>query len=306
MNRVAGMTPRPSRILTAVPQWWPVRLEIAKAVRLLAAQVDDEREPQRRIELAAIRRDCEQVTEAIREFCQDVRKAGFNPDEPRVPAGNPDGGQWTRESGSGTSNESQVVSDATPDNIWRPGAQYAANDPPGLGHNQGPPLEEPPEIPRLKPSSLSAINDFLKAAAYWLAPISRFDKRALLFLAALQTTEWLVDKYLPSVISYLDPPKTWEELQQNQGPGYDEHHVVEQGSEKDGIPRSMIDSPDNVVPVPRLKHWQINSWLGRPNSEFKDAEDNDISPREYLKGKTWEQRYRFGLDVLIRFKVLKS
>jgi hypothetical protein len=27
----------------------------------------------------------------------DARKAGFNPDEPRVPAGNPDGGQWTNE-----------------------------------------------------------------------------------------------------------------------------------------------------------------------------------------------------------------
>ena len=26
-----------------------------------------------------------------------ARKAGFNPDQPRVPAGNPDGGQWTRE-----------------------------------------------------------------------------------------------------------------------------------------------------------------------------------------------------------------
>lgn len=25
----------------------------------------------------------------------DLLKAGFNPDEPRVPAGNPDGGQWT-------------------------------------------------------------------------------------------------------------------------------------------------------------------------------------------------------------------
>ena len=27
----------------------------------------------------------------------DLLKAGFNPDEPRVPAGNPDGGQWTGE-----------------------------------------------------------------------------------------------------------------------------------------------------------------------------------------------------------------
>jgi hypothetical protein len=26
-------------------------------------------------------------------------KANFNPDQPRVPAGNPDGGQWTSEGG---------------------------------------------------------------------------------------------------------------------------------------------------------------------------------------------------------------
>lgn len=29
----------------------------------------------------------------------ETRKAGFNPDEPRVPAGNPDGGQWTTDGG---------------------------------------------------------------------------------------------------------------------------------------------------------------------------------------------------------------
>jgi len=28
-------------------------------------------------------------------------KAGFNPDQPRVPAGRPDGGQWTRDGGAG-------------------------------------------------------------------------------------------------------------------------------------------------------------------------------------------------------------
>jgi hypothetical protein len=59
----------------------------------------------------------------------------YSPDQPRVPAGNPDGGQWT--SGGGTSggqdtrvaptanrNDPRVISDATPDPV-RPGAQYA-------------------------------------------------------------------------------------------------------------------------------------------------------------------------------------
>lgn len=33
-------------------------------------------------------------------FDHACRKAGFNPNEPRVPAGNPDGGQWTTEGGN--------------------------------------------------------------------------------------------------------------------------------------------------------------------------------------------------------------
>jgi len=31
----------------------------------------------------------------------DLVKTGFNPGQPRVPAGNPDGGQWTSGDGSG-------------------------------------------------------------------------------------------------------------------------------------------------------------------------------------------------------------
>jgi hypothetical protein len=35
-------------------------------------------------------------------YAEDLRrKANFNPAQPRVPAGNPDGGQWTREGGAG-------------------------------------------------------------------------------------------------------------------------------------------------------------------------------------------------------------
>lgn len=59
----------------------------------------------------------------------------YRPDQPRVPAGNADGGQWTSEvggggigSGSGNENDPRVFSDASPDPI-RPGAQYAQTVP---------------------------------------------------------------------------------------------------------------------------------------------------------------------------------
>src|SRR3954467_2646610 len=41
---------------------------------------------------------------------------GFDPNQPRVAAGNPDGGQWT----SSDQNESRILSDAAPDNDWIP------------------------------------------------------------------------------------------------------------------------------------------------------------------------------------------
>jgi len=56
----------------------------------------------------------------------------YSPSQLRVPAGNPDGGQWT--SGGGVSggmpangSDGQVLSDESPDPI-RPGAQYAQNE----------------------------------------------------------------------------------------------------------------------------------------------------------------------------------
>jgi len=94
-------------------------------------------------------------------------------------------------------------------------------------------------------------------------------------------------------------------LQQNRGPGYDRHHVVERWAEDDGMPRSKIYTPDNEVPIPKIAHWEINRWLGKPNDNFKDAEGRKLTPREYLRGKTWEERYDFGLDVLRKFGVLK-
>jgi hypothetical protein len=110
------------RNLTAVPQGWPARMEIAKAFRTLAEQVEQEQQLQRRGDLAAIRRDCELIAEAIREFRHELRKAGFNPNEPRVPVGNPDGGQWTTGGRRRSSSESNVASDATSENTWKPGA----------------------------------------------------------------------------------------------------------------------------------------------------------------------------------------
>jgi hypothetical protein len=54
---------------------------------------------------------------------------GSDPNQPRVPAGHPDGGQWTNQaSGDGARiNDPRVLSDIEPDDPWILGADYAAN-----------------------------------------------------------------------------------------------------------------------------------------------------------------------------------
>jgi len=66
-------------------------------------------------------------------------KGGFDPNQPRISAGNPDGGQWTG-GGSGSriqrrrdSDEGRVLSDATPDNLQKPGNRLAQARGPGSG-----------------------------------------------------------------------------------------------------------------------------------------------------------------------------
>ncbi len=72
--------------------------------------------------------------EVLKEVC-----AKYDPNQPRVPAGNPDGGQWTstgsRSGGDAGHDDGRILSDASLDNAWKPGAQYAqiGSDPPGRG-----------------------------------------------------------------------------------------------------------------------------------------------------------------------------
>lgn len=127
------MIPYKPHLATLVPHRWETRLEIIKAISTLAAQSHEERVRLRQAEVASLRGELEGVAQNLRKLCRDwplliqseLRKAGFSPNEPRVPAGHPNGGQWTSDSG-GAAGPSEIVSDA-PDTNWIPGAQYAAD-----------------------------------------------------------------------------------------------------------------------------------------------------------------------------------
>ncbi len=206
---------------------------------------------------------------------------------PRVPAGSREGGQF--QSGGGGD-----------------GANPAA---PGIGHNAGPPLESPPEIPEEDPGTEPLRNAFAKLAARWAARAlvaAAFGPEAEFVVgleAAAETALWLYDKY-PLIRAYLDDPKSLEELQSDVGTkkkGYDVHHIVEQtAADREGHSGAAIDGPDNLVSIPRLKHWEITGWYMRGNDRY-----GGLSPRAYLQGKSWNERRQVGLEALIDAGVLR-
>ena len=84
-------------------------------------------------------------------------------------------------------------------------------------------------------------------------------------------------------------------------PGYDDHHIVERTwAERSDFSRNEINDPENLVSIPRLKHYQITGWYSTKNDYF-----DCLTPREYLSDKSWEERRRIGLYALTRFRVLK-
>jgi hypothetical protein len=110
---------RPYR-LSAVPQTLHTRLEIASAIRTLVAQ-DEITLARRQAEIAAIRHECEAIKDDILkageewltlvkvELRTELKK--YSPNQPRVSAGNPDGGQWTKGDGEGASDAAHAVHD---------------------------------------------------------------------------------------------------------------------------------------------------------------------------------------------------
>ncbi len=220
----------------------------------------------------------ERMMAAFARFQTFAEKAGFNRDQPRVPAGNPEGGRWSGSDGSSQGSRT------------------------GIGGNGGPPLDQeqaPKQPPKEKTSRIKAAKALAKRIAQQLL-------RRAGPIGALITAIELAENYsqMPSVTSYQDAPKTLSELQQNAGkrrPGYEDHHIVEQGAGRhEGFSRSQIDGADNVVSVPTYKHHEITGWYNKPNKNFGMQ-----TPRNYLRGKDWSEHVRVGHEAMRTFKVLK-
>ena len=64
--------------------------------------------------------------------------------------------------------------------------------------------------------------------------------------------------------------------------------------------QNELQGRDNVVRIPYLKHLEISAWYSKPNEDY-----DWLTPRQYLRGKSWKEQYELGLEVLRKFGVLK-
>ncbi|MGH6737333.1 MAG: hypothetical protein ACRECX_14845 [Methyloceanibacter sp.] len=223
-------------------------------------------------------------------------KASFDPNQPRVPAGNPDGGQWTDGGGGGGGAVSGSAGSDT------------------LAGGGGRDIQSHLDIPEERPASTPLRNAVFKLVAREVLDIILVraqlrglvgaELRAAVYraLVGLEVASWVVEEGLASIVSYSDPPKTLEELRDavsHPRAGYEIHHIVEQNSEQLGE-NARINSRENLVRIPIFKHHQITGFFERENRAYGKK-----SLREGLKDQDWETRYQEGIDALIQFGVLK-
>lgn len=210
-------------------------------------------------------RDLTRIDRAIRRLGWAL-KAGFNPNQPRVPRGQREGGQWVDDGGS----SGRIVL-----------AGYI-------------PTNDTPEIPKERPPTTRARNLAVRQLARRLGPyISVF----------VEAGSWIYD-HKAEIASYFDSPKSLDELQdaaKDPQAGYDVHHIVERNTAaNDGSEAGLINASENKAAIPRWKHWELNGWYEKENEEL-----GGDTPRKYLKGKSWEERREVGLQGLRQVGVLK-
>jgi hypothetical protein len=146
---------------------------------------------------------------------------------------------------------------------------------------------------------------FVRGAAQWVARNAVRRAPAVdAYLGALDQVD-KIKALTDAIKSANDPAKTLEELQEPVGSksqgGYHDHHIVGQHAQnREQFGDSMIDSRQNLVRIPLLKHIDISAWYSKGNENF-----GGVSPRDYLRDKDWDEQMRVGLDRLRKEKVLK-
>lgn len=240
--------------------------------------------------------------------------SGWDPTKhPRWPAGAPDsqGGEFAPGDDEGDADVILVGRRRRYPKLQAPPEEFGEHlSGPGMGHNINRPKpdlnipeEEPPSEARYP-----VVKNFAETLEEWLEWGAKpWVRNTLIGLASIAWLRNETTHYYYQIKANLDSPKTLKELQDavRAAPwyGYQVHHIVE-FNKGDNFPEEMIESPANLVRIPQMKHKAISDWYQTPNDDFI-INGRKLSPSEYLRGKSWDEQYQFGLDILRKFGVLK-
>ncbi|MCG8688163.1 MAG: hypothetical protein MI892_25025 [Desulfobacterales bacterium] len=84
------------------------------------------------------------------------------------------------------------------------------------------------------------------------------------------------------------------------GEGNHWHHIVEQSQiKKSGFSANSIQNTGNIIAVDKAIHAKITGYYGSIQP-FSDG----MKVRDWLAGQSFEEQYKFGVDVLKNFKVI--
>lgn len=179
------------------------------------------------------------------------------------------------------------------------------SDGPGIGHNEGPPLE-PPEIPAKAPEYGGEYMRFVRQAADWVRSVGRFGPYVDAYFGGLTQIDQ-TNAIVNTIKSANDPPRSLEELQDRVNledrSGYHRHHIAEErAAQRAGFSEDLIQGRDNLVLVPILKHIEISRYY---STKVEQQDGTRASPRDQLEGLDFEARRRYGLKILRDYGVLK-
>jgi len=258
----------------------------------------------------------------------------YDPNQPRVPRGHPDGGQWTDGTGAGGENENAEETD-----------EHGEDESPG----DRPLTDEEYESLLKVEEAVRGVLSENGEARYLATLIARGPGRRPKILEAIK--EWsgpiteslvtlalkgeygqflflwkLVESFAPELFEYAMEAEEWDEIvaekdylgflesvdfekhyKHKKKPLRDWHHIVERKAvvSPGSLPKAdILHSTDNVVQLPRAKHWEIKQYY--VNRDPNDARFVDITPREWLRGQPWQVHYDFGIGMLKKFRGLKK
>ena len=88
------------------------------------------------------------------------------------------------------------------------------------------------------------------------------------------------------------------------GPGYQYHHIVEQGGENEkNIPAEQLHNTDNMIFIPTLVHEAINAKMY--DKVDPELDKTDLTYREWLPKQPYSVQRAAGIHIMRQFGIIK-